>query len=189
MVVVDLRGEDRASGHIAGTVHVRAMDLLKEIQKFAEMFRDQPIVAFFCKYSAHRAPTAAGWITCLSVPFLFSDFKSCTTTVQNPLQKQQFQQGKPKQQGLQLLQKELPVQTARDDPGWEAHDLRVQQMETTLSKKACDELALKVGKDVSKLQCIIATSTHPSRSSWPAGHTLSGKASSPSAANSEIIKA
>ncbi|CAL1169864.1 unnamed protein product [Cladocopium goreaui] len=88
MVVVDLRGEDRASGHIAGTVHVRAMDLLKEIQKFAEMFRDQPIVAFFCKYSAHRAPTA--------------------------------------------------------------HDLRVQQMETTLSKKACDELALKVGKDVSK---------------------------------------
>ena len=96
MVVVDLRGEDRASGHIAGTVHVRAMDLLKEIQKFAEMFRDQPIVAFFCKYSAHRAPTAAGWITCLSVPFLFSDFKSCTTTVQNPLQKQQFQQGKTK---------------------------------------------------------------------------------------------
>ena len=96
MVVVDLRGEDRASGHIAGTVHVRAMDLLKEIHKFAEMFRDQPIVAFFCKYSAHRAPTAAGWITCLSVRFLFSDFKSCTTTVQNPLQKQQFQQGKTK---------------------------------------------------------------------------------------------
>ena len=99
MVVVDLRGEDRASGHIAGTVHVRAMDLLKEIQKFAEMFSGPADRwAFFCKYSAHRAPTAAGWIVtaCLSVPFLFSDFKSCTTTVQNPLQKQQFQQGKTK---------------------------------------------------------------------------------------------
>ena len=73
MVVVDLRGEDRASGHIAGTVHVPAMDLLKEIQKFVEMFLDQPIVAFMCQYSAHRAPTAAGWIvtTCLLCVFVF----------------------------------------------------------------------------------------------------------------------
>ena len=73
MVVVDLRGEDRESGHIAGTVHVPAMDLLKEIQKFVEMFSDQPIVAFLCQYSAHRAPTAAGWIvtTCLLCIFVF----------------------------------------------------------------------------------------------------------------------
>ena len=94
MVVVDLRGEDRASGHIAGTVHVPAMDLLKEIQKFVEMFSDQPIVAFLCQYSAHRAPTAAGWIvtTCLLCVFVF-----CFQELyQKPLQERQFQQGKTK---------------------------------------------------------------------------------------------
>ena len=62
MIVVDLRGEDRASGIIAGTVHVPAMDLLKQIGTYVEKFRDQPIVAFFCQYSAHRAPTVAGCI-------------------------------------------------------------------------------------------------------------------------------
>ena len=73
MVVVDLRGEDGASGHIRGTVHVPAMDLLKQIQKYVEKFRDQPIVAFFCQYSAHRAPTVAGCIitTCLLGIFVF----------------------------------------------------------------------------------------------------------------------
>jgi 3-mercaptopyruvate sulfurtransferase SseA len=35
--------------------------------------------------------------------------------------------------------------------GWEAHDLPIQQMEAALSQKACDELAVKIGKDVSKL--------------------------------------
>jgi 3-mercaptopyruvate sulfurtransferase SseA len=35
--------------------------------------------------------------------------------------------------------------------GWEAHDLPIQKMETMLSQKACDELAVKIGKDVSKL--------------------------------------
>ena len=47
MLVVDLRGEDRASGHIAGTVHVPAMDLLKQIGTYVEKFRHQPTVAFF----------------------------------------------------------------------------------------------------------------------------------------------
>jgi 3-mercaptopyruvate sulfurtransferase SseA len=35
--------------------------------------------------------------------------------------------------------------------GWEAHDLPIQQMETTMSQMACDQLALKIGKDVSKV--------------------------------------
>ena len=35
--------------------------------------------------------------------------------------------------------------------GWEAHDLPVLQMEAPLSQKECDELAVKIGKDVSKL--------------------------------------
>ena len=33
----------------------------------------------------------------------------------------------------------------------EAHDLPIQQMETTMSQMACDQLALKTGKDVSKV--------------------------------------
>ena len=34
--------------------------------------------------------------------------------------------------------------------GWEAHDLPIQQIETKLSQKAADQLALKIGKEVSK---------------------------------------
>ena len=59
MIVVDLRGQDRASGAIPGTAHIPAMDLLKEIGTYVEKFQHQPIVAFFCQYSAHRAPTVA----------------------------------------------------------------------------------------------------------------------------------
>ena len=62
MIVVDLRGQDRASGAIPGTAHIPAMDLLKDIGTYVEKFRHQPIVAFFCQYSAHRAPTVAGCI-------------------------------------------------------------------------------------------------------------------------------
>ena len=35
--------------------------------------------------------------------------------------------------------------------GWEANGLPVQQMEMTVSQKACDDLAMKIGRDVSKL--------------------------------------
>ena len=44
---------------------------------------------------------------------LLSDFKS----LPQPLKSNTFRRGKPKQQGRQLLSKELPVQAARDDPG------------------------------------------------------------------------
>ena len=47
MIVVDLRGQDRASGAIPGTAHIPAMDLLKETGSYVEKFRHQPIVAFF----------------------------------------------------------------------------------------------------------------------------------------------
>ncbi|CAL1128704.1 unnamed protein product [Cladocopium goreaui] len=97
------------------TVHVPAMDLLKEIQKFVEMFLDQPIVAFMCQYSAHRAPTVANFYR-----------KSC-----------------PSKQRVIILEGGFR--------GWEAHDLPIQQIETKLSQKAADQLALKIGKEVSKL--------------------------------------
>ena len=110
MVVVDLRGQDRASGHIKGTVHVPAMDLLKQIQTYVEEFRHQPIVAFFCQYSVHRAPTVAGCIltycnNMLAVHFCFLISRVGT----KPLQKRHFKQGKTKET-------RSPTSTARAAP-------------------------------------------------------------------------
>ena len=97
MVVVDLRGEDRTSGHIRGTVHVPAMDLLKQIQTYVEEFRHQPIVAFFCQYSAHRAPTVAGCILTYCNNMLAVHFRFLISrVVTKPFQKRQFQQGETK---------------------------------------------------------------------------------------------
>ena len=95
--VVDLRGQDRASGHIRGTVHVPAMDLLKQIQTYVEEFRHQPIVAFFCQYSAHRAPTVAGCILTYCNNMLAVHFRFLISrVVTKPFQKRQFQQGETK---------------------------------------------------------------------------------------------
>eukprot|EP00435_Cladocopium_sp_Y103_P036159 s2476_g9.t1 len=47
MIVVDLRGQDRASGTISGTLPIPAMDFLKEIQTHVENFRAKQIVACF----------------------------------------------------------------------------------------------------------------------------------------------
>ena len=97
MIVVDLRGEDRTSGHIRGTVHVPAMDLLKQIQTYVEEFRHQPIVAFFCQYSAHRAPTVAGCILTYCNNMLAVHFRFLISrVVTKPFQKRQFQQGETK---------------------------------------------------------------------------------------------
>ena len=53
-MVVDLRGQDRETGTIEGTVSIPAMDFLKDLAH-------TPIVAFFCQYSAHRAPSVANF--------------------------------------------------------------------------------------------------------------------------------
>ena len=159
MIVVDLRGEDRTSGHIRGTVHVPAMDLLKQIQTYVEEFRHQPIVAFFCQYSAHRAPTVAGCILtyCNNIhaccTFSFSDFKSCNKTLskatvsaggnQSNKVANFYRKSCPSKQRVMILEGGFR--------GWEAHDLPVQQMEATLSQEACDELAVKLGKGVAQL--------------------------------------
>ena len=60
MIVIDLRGKDRASGAIPGTAIIPAMDLLTEIGELPDL---PQIVALFCQYSAHRAPTVAGCIS------------------------------------------------------------------------------------------------------------------------------
>ena len=58
-MVVDLRGEDRAAGTIAGALLIPALDFLKDMEKWCAEFKGTPMVVFFCQYSAHRAPTVA----------------------------------------------------------------------------------------------------------------------------------
>ena len=160
MIVVDLRGQDRASGAIPGTAHIPAMDLLKEIGTYVEKFRHQPIVAFFCQYSAHRAPTVAGCI-CSNTLFLFLFLVSIGLPWFTTLQKHSkatFSGGENQSNKVaNFFRKSCPskqrvVVLEGGFRGWEAHDLPIQQMETTMSQMACDQLALKIGQNVSKLQ-------------------------------------
>ena len=61
MVVVDLRGQDRESGTIKGTVSAPALEFMKDIPRWCERFQNKPMVVFFCQYSAHRAPSVANY--------------------------------------------------------------------------------------------------------------------------------
>ncbi|CAE8612923.1 unnamed protein product, partial [Polarella glacialis] len=63
-LLVDLRGEDRASGLIEGAVHVPAIDRVPFLTKIPDLVREwanHPMVVFTCQYSAHRAPQCANW--------------------------------------------------------------------------------------------------------------------------------
>lgn len=63
-VLIDLRGEDRASGLIEGALHVPAVDkvpFLTKVPDLVRQFADQRLVIFTCQYSAHRAPQCANW--------------------------------------------------------------------------------------------------------------------------------
>ena len=164
MIVVDLRGQDRASGAIPGTAHIPAMDLLKETGSYVEKFRHQPIVAFFCQYSAHRAPTVAGCICSIFLQYTVSVFGLDWFTMVyhwfTTLQKHSratFSGGENQSNKVaNFFRKSCPskqrvVVLEGGFRGWEAHDLPIQQMETTMSQMACDQLALKIGKDVSKV--------------------------------------
>ena len=167
MIVIDLRGQDRACGAIPGTKNIPAMDLLKEIGKYVKDFEEKQIVAFFCQYSAHRAPTAAGcmcsntlsvhiyiyyilYILCVFYCFLISRVyhnpsKATLSAGENQSNKVAnfFRKSCPSKQRVMILEGGYR--------GWEAHDLPIQQMEATLSQKACDQLALKIGQKVSKV--------------------------------------
>jgi len=63
-ILVDLRGEDRASGLIEGAVHVKAIDTVPFVNKvpnLVQQWADHKLVIFTCQYSAHRAPQCANW--------------------------------------------------------------------------------------------------------------------------------
>ena len=59
IVVIDLRGEDRAAGTIAGARPIPDLEFLKDMEAWCAEFKGKPMVAFLCQYSAHRAPTVA----------------------------------------------------------------------------------------------------------------------------------
>jgi len=66
-VLVDVRGEDRASGIIAGSIHEPAVDsdgsvsFPTKVSELVEKWKDKPLIVFTCQYSAHRAPQCANW--------------------------------------------------------------------------------------------------------------------------------
>lgn len=63
-VLIDLRGEDQASGLIEGALHVPAVDkvpFLTKVPDLVRQFADERLVIFTCQYSAHRAPQCANW--------------------------------------------------------------------------------------------------------------------------------
>jgi len=66
-VLVDVRGEDRASGIIAGSIHEPAFNsdgsvsFLTKVSELVEKWKDKPLIVFTCQYSVHRAPQCANW--------------------------------------------------------------------------------------------------------------------------------
>lgn len=65
-ILVDVRGEDRASGLIEGSTHVQASIKDKspwktKVPDLVQRFANSSFVVFTCQYSAHRAPQCANW--------------------------------------------------------------------------------------------------------------------------------
>ena len=68
MIVIDLRGQDRACGAIPGTKNILAMDLLKEIGKYVKDFEEKQIVAFFASIQLIELPPRLD--ACVAIHFL-----------------------------------------------------------------------------------------------------------------------
>ena len=74
---------------------------------------------------------------------------------QLPLKSNSVRRGKPSNKVANFFRKSCPSKQRvmvleGGFRGWEAHDLPIQQMETTVSQAECDQLALKIGQNVSK---------------------------------------
>lgn len=59
VVVVDVRDEDRAGGHIKGSVHVPSGKLQREVSNFVGQWKNEDVVVFHCMMSQVRGPTCA----------------------------------------------------------------------------------------------------------------------------------
>lgn len=63
-ILVDVRGDDRAAGLIAGSVHVPAIGepmFPARLPELLRSFANEPLVVFTCQYCAHRGPQCANW--------------------------------------------------------------------------------------------------------------------------------
>jgi len=61
-ILVDVRGDDRASGLIEGSIHEPAVDTVPfvcKVPELAKRWASAPLVVFTCQFSQHRAPTCA----------------------------------------------------------------------------------------------------------------------------------
>jgi len=70
-LLVDLRGEDRASGLMEGAIHEPAIDTVPfpaKVPKLTQLWANQGIIVFTCQYSAHRAPQCANWYRQMAHP-------------------------------------------------------------------------------------------------------------------------
>ncbi|CAE7717064.1 ACR2.2 [Symbiodinium necroappetens] len=60
-LLVDVRGDDRASGHIEGAVHEPTLTFLNRVPELVVKFSEEKLVIFHCQYSWHRGPQCANW--------------------------------------------------------------------------------------------------------------------------------
>ncbi|KZT38628.1 NAD(P)-binding protein [Sistotremastrum suecicum HHB10207 ss-3] len=60
-LVVDVRGEDHAGGHVIGSVQWRAQSFYDNLPAFLSAYGHIPKVIFYCGRSNGRGPRCAGW--------------------------------------------------------------------------------------------------------------------------------
>mmetsp|Transcript_4143 Transcript_4143/g.8867 ORF Transcript_4143/g.8867 Transcript_4143/m.8867 type:complete len:349 (-) Transcript_4143:105-1151(-) len=60
-LLIDVRGDDRASGHIEGAVHEPTSTFFNRVPELVEKFSKEKLVIFHCQYSWHRGPQCANW--------------------------------------------------------------------------------------------------------------------------------
>jgi len=66
-ILVDVRGEDWASGIITGYVHEQAVNsggsapFSTSVPELVEKWKDKPLIVFTCQYSGHHEPQCANW--------------------------------------------------------------------------------------------------------------------------------
>lgn len=58
-VIVDVREDDRAGGHIKGSHHVPAPQLLANPSRYLYLANDTDVVIFHCMFSQYRGPACA----------------------------------------------------------------------------------------------------------------------------------
>lgn len=59
IVVVDVRDEDRAGGHIKGSVHAPSAEFERAVGAYVTQWKDAEMVVFHCMLSQMRGPACA----------------------------------------------------------------------------------------------------------------------------------